>query len=63
MAIPGAIIQLIGGEHQVGILFATGLLIGWTETGITLILAIIIRIIVVKKNPENDNLIAILPEK
>lgn len=59
-AIPGAIIQLIGGEHQVGILFATGLLIGWTEAGITLILAIIIRIIVVKKNPENDNILAIL---
>lgn len=59
-AIPGAIIQIIGGEHQVGILFATGLLIGWTEAGITLILAIVIRIIVVKKNPENDNLLAIL---
>lgn len=59
-AVPGAIIQLIGGEHQVGILFATGILIGWTEAGITLILAIIIRIIVVKKNPENDNMLAIL---
>lgn len=59
-AIPGAIIQLIGGEHQVGILFATGLLIGWTEAGITLIIAIIIRIIVVRKNPENDSLLAIL---
>ena len=59
-AIPGAIIQLIGGEHQVGILFTTGLLIGWTEAGLVLILAIIIRIIVVKKNPENDNLLAIL---
>lgn len=59
-AIPGAVIQILGGEHQVGILFATGLLIGWTEAGITLILAIIIRIIVVRKNPENDNILAIL---
>jgi uncharacterized oligopeptide transporter (OPT) family protein len=59
-AIPGAIIQLIGGEEQIGILFATGLLIGWTDAGITLIIAIIIRIIVVKKNPENDKILAIL---
>ena len=59
-AIPGAVIQLVGGEHQCGILFATGLLIGWTDAGITLILAIIIRIIVVRKNPENDNILAIL---
>jgi len=59
-AIPGAIIQIVGGQHQMGILFATGLLIGWTDAGITLIIAIIIRIIVVKKNPENDKILAIL---
>ena len=30
-AIPGALIQLLGGNHQAGILFATGFLVGWTD--------------------------------
>ena len=36
-AIPGAIIQFIGGERQIGILFATGLLVGTTMNGVTIL--------------------------
>lgn len=59
-AIPGALVQIIFGNHQAGILFATGYLVGWTEAGVTLIIAIVIRAIVVKRNPENDGVLAIL---
>lgn len=59
-AIPGALIQLIGGNHQAGILFATGFLVGWTEAGVVILIAIAIRAIVIHKNPERDSLFAIL---
>ena len=59
-AIPGAIIQIAGGNHQVGILFATGILVGGTIYGLTVIIATIIRIIVIKKNPKNDDILMIL---
>lgn len=59
-AIPGAIIQLIGGNHQVGILLATGILVGGTIQGLTVILACLIRFVVVRKNPKNDELLMIL---
>ena len=47
-AIPGAIIQFLGGSRQVGILFATGLLVGSTINGLTILIAILIRYILVK---------------
>lgn len=59
-AVPGAVIQLIGGNHQAGILFATGFLVGWTEAGIVILIAIMIRAIVIHKNPERDSIFAIL---
>lgn len=52
-AIPGAIIQFIGGpKKQLGVLFATGLLVGSTITGYTVLAALLIRIIVVKLKGE-----------
>lgn len=59
-AIPGAIIQLLGGHRQLGILFATGLLVGSTINGITIIIALIIRFIVVRMNKENESVLNIL---
>lgn len=56
-AIPGAIIQLIGGpKRQMGILFATGLLIINPIAGWAVIAGIIIRFIVLKvKGPEAES--------
>ena len=46
-AIPGAIVQWIGGpDRQIGILFATGLLIKYPIAGITVLVAIAIRAII-----------------
>ncbi|HIW50546.1 MAG TPA: OPT/YSL family transporter [Candidatus Blautia intestinavium] len=59
-AIPGAVIQLLGGSRQVGILFATGLLVGSTINGLTIIVALIIRAILVKRNKENEHTLNIL---
>lgn len=59
-AVPGAIIQLFGGQKQVGILFATGLLVGSTINGLTILVALLIRYILVKKNPENEQTLTIL---
>ncbi len=47
-AIPGAIIQFIGGHRQIGILFATGVLIGSTLNGITVLAGLSIRIVFLK---------------
>lgn len=48
-AIPGALIQLIGGpKRQMGILFATGLLINYPIAGLTAAVALIIRFILMK---------------
>lgn len=48
-AVPGAIIQFAGGpSRQLGVLFATGLLINYPIAGITVIAGLIIRAIVVK---------------
>ncbi len=44
-AIPGAVLQLIGGPRQLGIMFATGLLIGNTRNGLTVLVALLIRIV------------------
>ena len=52
-AIPGAILQFIGGPNkQLGVLLATGLLVGSTITGITTIVALVIRYIVIKVKGE-----------
>ena len=59
-AIPGAVIQWLGGHKQIGILFATGLLVGSTINGITILVALLIRYIVVKRNPENEATLTIL---
>lgn len=47
-AIPGAILQFLGGERQLGILFATGLLVGSTINGLTILVALAIRYFYVK---------------
>lgn len=47
-AIPGAVLQLIGGPRQLGIMFATGLLIGNTRNGLTVLVALLIRIVVTR---------------
>ena len=44
-AIPGAVLQILGGHRQLGILFATGLLIGNTRNGLTVLVALLIRIV------------------
>lgn len=59
-AIPGAIIQFIGGSRQVGILFATGLLVGSTINGLTILVALLIRYILVKRSKENEQTLNIL---
>ena len=49
-AIPGALLQAIGGSgRQLGVLFATGLLIASPMAGITVLVGLLIRYIVVKK--------------
>ncbi|MDO5650297.1 MAG: hypothetical protein Q4G11_06805, partial [Gallicola sp.] len=48
-AIPGAIIQWIGGpSKQLGVLFATGLLVGNVLTGVTVLAALTIRFVITK---------------
>lgn len=45
-AIPGAIIQLIGGSKMIGVLFATGLLINNPIYGIGVVVSVVIRLII-----------------
>ncbi|GAB6103344.1 OPT/YSL family transporter [Blautia glucerasea] len=59
-AIPGAIIQLLGGSRQIGILFATGLLVGSTINGLTILIALLIRYVLVRRNKENEQTLNIL---
>lgn len=59
-AMPGAIIQLLGGSRQVGILFATGLLVGSTINGLTILIALLIRYVLVRRNKENEQTLNIL---
>lgn len=59
-AIPGAIIQLLGGSRQVGILFVTGLLVGSTINGLTILIALVLRYVLVKRNKENEQTLNIL---
>ncbi len=59
-AIPGAIIQLVGGKRQLGILFATGLLVGSIINGLTIAVGLIIRLVAVRANKENEQTLNIL---
>ncbi len=59
-AVPGALIQWFGGSAQVGILFATGILVGNTLNGVTILLALLVRYIAVKKDKENMEILTIL---
>ena len=60
-AVPGAIIQLLGGHRQLGILFATGLLIGNTLNGLTVLVALAIRTAALKwKQKQAQDLLYIL---
>ena len=59
-AIPGALIQLFGGNHQTGILFATGLLVGSIINGLTILVGLVIRVIAVRINKENEQILNIL---
>ena len=59
-AIPGAIIQAAFGTRQVGILFATGILVGNVMNGVTILIALLIRYILVKRDPENIQTLTIL---
>lgn len=60
-AIPGAIIQILGGHRQLGILFATGLLIGNTLNGLTVFVALAIRVAALKwKKKQAQDLLYIL---
>lgn len=55
-AIPGAILQWVGGERQLGILFATGLLVGNIINGLTIIVALIIRLLYAKDENRAETL-------
>ena len=61
-AIPGAIIQLLGGQQrQLGVLFSTGLLINFPIAGITVLVGLIIRKLVIKKyGEEGQNALYVL---
>ena len=59
-AVPGAIIQWVFGHRQVGILFATGILVGNTLNGLTILLALLLRYILEKRNEENRQILTIL---
>ena len=60
-AIPGALLQILGGHRQLGILFATGLLIGNTRNGLTVLAALLIRIVVTRwKKQKAQDLLYIL---
>lgn len=51
-AVPGAVIQAIGGDRAVGILLATGLLINNPIYGICTTLAVLVRILLGKKSEQ-----------
>ena len=55
-AIPGAILQWVGGERQLGILFATGLLVGNIINGLTIFVALIIRLLYAKDENRAETL-------
>lgn len=54
-AIPGAIIQILGGKHMIGVLFATGLVINSPVYGIGVLVTVAIRLIFRKKGDDFMN--------
>lgn len=54
-AIPGAIVQFIGGKHMFGVLFATGLVINSPIYGIGVLVTVAIRLIFRKKGDDFMN--------
>lgn len=54
-AIPGAIVQLVGGKHMIGVLFATGLVINSPIYGIGVLVTVAVRLIFKKKIDEFMN--------
>lgn len=48
-AIPGAIVQLLGGKHMIGVLFATGLVINSPIYGVGVLATVIVRLIFKKR--------------
>ncbi len=54
-AIPGAIVQFVGGRHMLGVLFATGLVINSPIYGIGVLGTIVVRLILRKKGDEFMN--------
>lgn len=48
-AIPGAIVQFVGGKHMLGVLFATGLVINSPMYGVGVLVTIAVRLIFRKK--------------
>ena len=55
-AIPGALLQFVGGERQLGILFATGLLVGSTINGLTLAAGLLVRVLYAKTEDKKETL-------
>jgi len=55
-AIPGAILQWVGGERQLGILFATGLLVGNIINGLTIAAGLIVRFFYAKTDERKETL-------
>ena len=54
-AIPGAIVQLVGGKHMIGVLFATGLVINSPIYGIGVLGTVVVRLIFKKKGDDFMN--------
>ena len=54
-AIPGAIVQFVGGKHMFGVLFATGLVINSPIYGIGVLVTVAIRLIFRKKGDDFMN--------
>lgn len=54
-AIPGAAVQLVGGKHMIGVLFATGLVINSPIYGVGVLVTVVIRLIFRKKGDEFMN--------
>ena len=54
-AIPGAIVQLVGGKHMIGVLFATGLVINSPIYGIGVLVTVAVRLIFKKRIDEFMN--------
>ncbi|WP_222843843.1 hypothetical protein [Corynebacterium sp. CNJ-954] len=60
-AIPGALIQLVGGStRQMGVLFATGLLVSTPHAGVLVLIALATRVIWRRYRGEQDTTLALV---